>query len=196
MKMTISRIHIQQALEGLKKLTASHVPATVCIQANGRQVLLSTCVGEESAAYQVEDAEVESNGTSCVELNALHPYAKGRADDRITLESDGKVLTLSSMASGVEIAHPMPEVEEVPAPYEQPQAGRKTDERLLDVIRAALKVASRDDTRAILNGVCLDVSEKDHYVVATDGRRMSGIPLSPALERICRAAGSQIPALV
>jgi len=146
----------------------------VARDAEGKVSLMATDL-DAFATYTAKEAQSGPAMEILLPLDQLTKTAKGmKAEGTITLIPDGtEKVKLWYSIGGNQVRQtvnalpanefpPVPKVNQPPLPLE-PGFGL--------ALRQALQCCSEDSSRAILNGVCLDVREsKLHYVVGTNGR--------------------------
>jgi len=152
----LGHVLIQRHADGLTTLTATDLDSTV-------RVRLEQPATGEPATLLIPFAELQKTSKSC------------KPGEEITVEGSGKQVTLR-YPIGSQFAEQ--KIESLPAEDFPPIpeiAG--TPVNLDPLVRSslidAMQCASTDETRLILRGAYLDVSQPGgHYVVATDGRHL------------------------
>ena len=178
MKVRVNHNDIKQAVSGFRKIACRHIPGTVHIESGTDGLTLSMSNGDERLIYTAEDAEVQVTGTTAVELDGLSQYVKTRGRGETVIDATGDAAVIRRCVQGnteVEyllVAAGMPEYDVLPS------KGVPADNDFLPVLHQALTFASKDGTRAVLCGAYLDVSQPDHRMVCTDGRRLSAFKTS------------------
>jgi DNA polymerase III sliding clamp (beta) subunit (PCNA family) len=115
-------------------------------------------------------------GELLVPLEELTGMAKRcAATDTIELSVDGKETAITYPAAGTRIKKPVAHlgVEEFPSETVVITEPVRLDDAFKQSLRQAFDRASVNQSRYVLEGACLDVSNKEaHYVVGTDGRHL------------------------
>lgn len=87
---------------------------------------------------------------------------------------DGSEVVIESVVAGQQVSqrHTTPALKEWPTMPRITVDSDPVDEKFQVALRQALDCSSRDDSRHILRGACLDTTSKGDYVVGTDGRHL------------------------
>ena len=181
-QITLPANELKTALSGLSKIITKRAVLPVLQHvrlerlADGALTISATDL-EAFASYRFEQGRQGNAESILVPFTSLHSIVKGCAGkENIDLEKSSvdKVL-IRYQIGGHQAEQQVPSlpVEEWPPPP------RINGERVLlngalrSALLEALRCASTDETRYVLRGAYIDVSEKQsHYVVATDGRHL------------------------
>ena len=182
MKLIIPRNELKTALDGLSKVVPrkTTLPVLQCIRieaTDGRVQAFATDL-DQAVSYRFEYATIEGKPIAwLVELEQLKGLADGNGE-RIEIEAQtGDAATAVKYIGG----HPTTHALRLHDPGEWPEIRStvtvaEVDSSFTAQYRKALAFSSTDSSRYVLNGVYLDVSDKKgHYVVATDGRRLTAL---------------------
>jgi len=180
--ITLPVSELKPALAGLGKITARRptLPVLGCVRVErtetGRIELAATDL-DTSAVVQLDAPEQGEPAAFLVPYEDLNNVAKscGREDALIITPVEGNQVAIRFPVGGKMIEHRCPSipVDEYPDITDVRADPIPIDDHLRDAIHDAMGCASVDQTRAILNGACLDVSQPTgHYVVATDGHHL------------------------
>lgn len=180
MKLTLTREALKEAVAGLSRVVPrkTHLPilAAVRIEAGPKQVRFTATNLDQYASYTAE-AATQKPGVALVDLEQLKPFTKGAAADVLALESTREHLHITNPVHGQAINHTLPLHDPADWPATPPKV--ETSEvpaEFLDALHRVTPFASTDSSRAVLCGVCVDVSEpKRPTLVATDGRRLTAV---------------------
>ncbi len=180
--ITLPVAELKPALTGLSKIIARRVtlPVLGCVAISRDPEGWVTLTGtdlDSTATVRLEQPEEGEPVTLLAPHQELARLAKEcAAGDIITVApaSNDRVLVRYPIGSQTGELHlesyPAAEFPLIPA-IEAPEGALAKEAG--EAIRAAMRCASTDETRAILNGAFLDVSRPgSHYVVATDGRHL------------------------
>ena len=179
-EITLPVCELKKALPGLSKIVgrtrslpvlqavrvARNPEGKVSIQAND----LDSC-----ATYNFKEAQSGPASELLIPLEQLTKTVKGiKAEGTLGLIPEGKEkvkLRYSIGGSMVEQNVTSFPVAEFPPEPKVNQASLPLEAGFGVALRQALECSSEDSSRAILNGACLDVTDKKfHYVVGTNGR--------------------------
>ncbi len=97
------------------------------------------------------------------------------ANDTLELSADDKDTTITYSAAGARVRKPVTHlgVEEFPPETVVNAEPVKLDDAFKEALQQAFDCASADSSRYVLQGACLDITNKEaHYVVGTDGRHL------------------------
>ena len=173
---------LKSILPGLAKIVprSSNLPILQCVKISLAQDENSVSI-QANNLDEVVTAKVPSkaNGLSgelLFPFDILTKIVKGSAPDQsVRLMSNGQETKIRYMVAGSAVdrvvshlaAKDWPEVK-------KPQGPAITlDDAFKQALREALECSSLDSSRYVLNGACMDVTEKGaHYVVGTDGRHL------------------------
>jgi DNA polymerase-3 subunit beta len=181
MILSIRRDQLRHAVQGLGRIISSRSTLPVLkavrfdIDENGAAVQATDL--DSIATYRFTDPSVRGQGTFITPLPAIKELTRGAGSDRVEFETTGEGQVLvTSPAAGQPLQRTLPTIE----PEEWPDIRMDVDTApvpgFLDVYRRLVPFASRDETRYVLNGVCLDVGGQGPdagIMIATDGRRLA-----------------------
>ncbi len=181
-KITLPVSKLKTALSGISKIISKRAVLAVLQHVrverlSGGALTLSATDLEAFVSYRLEQGEEGDAESMLVPFTPLHSIVKGSAGrESIGLEkSSGDHVVIRYQIGGQEAEQQVPSL-----PGEEwPAVPKINGERVLlngalrSAVLEALKCASTDETRYVLRGTYIDVSEKQsHYVVATDGRHL------------------------
>jgi len=180
LKLITTRGQIKEAVTGLGKIISGKctlpVLAHVRVHADGQGATATGSDLEQVAEYEFGDVQVHGEGDCIVPLAALKPLAKGSAKDTIEIEAEAPDrVTVVNSVGGHAVRQPVAALEADEWPDVAVDVKTAPVPHFLDIYRRLQTSASRDETRYVLNGVCLDVTHKQDngsVMVATDGRRL------------------------
>jgi DNA polymerase III sliding clamp (beta) subunit (PCNA family) len=181
-KITLPAGELKIALSGLSKIISKRAVLPVLQHVRVEQLsdgalTISATDLEAFTSYRFEQGGEENAESILVPFSPLHSIIKGCAGkENIGLENlTGDHVVIRYQIGGQETEQQIPSL---PA-EEWPVAPQINGERVLlngalrSMLLEALKCASTDETRYVLRGAYIDVSEKQsHYVVGTDGRHL------------------------
>ncbi|HEY6155654.1 MAG TPA: hypothetical protein VIW07_18095 [Candidatus Udaeobacter sp.] len=181
-QITLPVSELKTALSGLSKIISKRAVLPVLQHvrverlADGALAISATDL-EAFTSYRFEQGGEESAESLLVPFTSLHSIVKGCAGkENIGMaKSTGDQIVIRYQIGGYEAEQQVPSL---PA-EEWPPVPKISAERVLlngalrSALLEALKCASTDETRYILRGAYIDVSDKNsHYVVGTDGRHL------------------------
>ena len=171
---------LKHALAGLAKVisTRSSLPILghVRVEPDGPDaVCLHGTDLDAFATCRISARNPENFPASTVSFDALNKLLKtAKSDLTLVWEEEGK-LSVRYPIGGSMAKTP---IESLPVSEWPPLPAVKTPANILDdafkpAFKQALECASADSSRYVLNGACLDISQKDcHTIVGTDGRHL------------------------
>ena len=173
---------LKSVLPGLSKIVSrsTNLPVLQCVKValsqDQESVTLQAHNLEEVATVRLESKANGLSGQVLVPLEALSKIIKGCASEQsirlLGSKSETKI-RYPLAGSFVDRVLPHIPVEEWPAVKAIDSAATPIDGAVKVALREAMECASLDSSRYVLNGVCLDVRDKNaHYVVGTDGRHL------------------------
>lgn len=179
MKATITRQELKVAVTGLSKVVDVNATLPAISHAklmagkNGVSIMGTNL--DEYAEYRFTDAEAQGAGSVLVSLAALKGLTKGADSDKIAIASGKDSVGIVNHIGSQEInrTYECPPLEDWPATVVS--AELKPVPGFLEAFRFVMPCTGRDETRKYLNGVYLDVGNKEagqSSLVATDGRRL------------------------
>jgi DNA polymerase-3 subunit beta len=186
MNITIPGRELILALTGLKKVLAkrSSIPAlnhVLVSSAEGHGCSLTATDLDGYVTYEVQE-RCEQSGTArtLVPLEGLQRLVKSAKNDEVILTpltSNRIEVTLDGpLGKRSHYLNTLPEDEFPDMPETLPV--KECQPGLLEAYRRAAPFASTDQTRMVLNGVRLDMEEREtSRVVTTDGRRLCALSI-------------------
>jgi DNA polymerase III sliding clamp (beta) subunit (PCNA family) len=179
MNITLNGRELAEALTGLQKAmtrkTNLAVLKHVRFHCDEQTVTASVTDLDHHTQYKFTDAEVSSPGTLLLPAKELYRLIKSAKNDQVTLEATDNIQTARIGLSGAlgERTHFLPcmDAEEWPEASERISV-LPADDRFLAAYRSLIPFASTDPTRAVLNGIALQLGTGEHTLTATDGRRL------------------------
>lgn len=179
--LSIPRCELKHAVMGLGKIingkTTLPILSGVRFDADGPDVVAQATDLDSVARYRFADTESKGHGAFILGLDSLKELAKGSAKDTVQFETeDGERVIAISNAGGQPLRRSLPGMDVEEWPDTTVEVKTEPVPGFLDVYRRLQPFASRDETRYVLNGVCLDVTQKGSnaaVMVATDGRRLA-----------------------
>ncbi len=178
MKIMLDRKTIKDAVAGLTRVVSKRtsLPILGCVRIASEDAgcTMTATDLDQTLAFKCKSSAFES-GTVIVPFDTLNLLTRGPDAEPVTFESGRKKeLTILNTVAGQEIGRTfeVADPDEWPGPTPAADVG-PVDPAFLANFRRASLFASDDQSRVILNGVCLHVDEKaGDYLVTTDGRRM------------------------
>jgi DNA polymerase III sliding clamp (beta) subunit (PCNA family) len=194
MSFKINGRELAEALTGLQKAMARKTNLAVLkhvrFHCEDQTVTASVTDLDHHAAYRFTEAKVHTPGTLLLPAKELYRLVKSAKDDQVTLESTDNIQTAKIGLSGAlgERTHFLPCMEA----GEWPEAPERipallADDRFIPAFRSLIPFASTDPSRAVLNGIALQLGTGEHTLTATDGRRLcsfSGLTFHEDLQGI------------
>jgi DNA polymerase III sliding clamp (beta) subunit (PCNA family) len=181
-KITLPVSELKTAFSGLNKIVSKHsvLPVLQHVRverlADGALTISATNL-EAFTSYRFEQGGEGNAESILVPLPPLHSIIKGCAGkENIGLEkSSGDRIAIHYQIGGQETEQQVPflPAEEWPAAPKINGEPVLLNGALRSALLEALKCASTDETRYVLRGAYIDVSDQgSHYVVGTDGRHL------------------------
>ena len=179
--ITLPVAELKPALMGLSKIISRRttLPVLGCllVQRNPDGWITLTATDLDStASVRLEQPGDGGPASLLVPFAELQKTAKScKPGEEITIEGSGKEVTLrypigTQFASQKLESQPVEEFPQIPVITANPV---KLEPLVRSSLLDAMQCASTDETRLILRGAYLDVSQPSgHYVVATDGRHL------------------------
>src|SRR6266404_4112413 len=180
--ITLPVRELKTALTGLGKVISKRASlpvlqhARIDRAANGVTTISATDL-DAFASYRFAEGSEGKAQAILVPFESLHSIAKGCAgEETVTIEKStgDRAIIHYPIGGGTVERH----VESLPSEEWPPTPAIKGERVLLDgalrsALLEALKCVSTDETRYVLRGAYVDVSEKQsHYVVGTDGKHL------------------------
>ena len=173
---------LKSVLPGLTKIVprSSSLPILQCVKVALHQdeniVSIQAHNLDEVVTVKVQNKANGLSGELLVPFEILSKIVKGCASDQsVRLLSNDQETKIRYMVAGSAVdrvvshfpAKDWPEVK-------KPQGPAITlDDAFKQALREALECSNLDSSRYVLNGACMDVTDKNaHYVVGTDGRHL------------------------
>jgi DNA polymerase-3 subunit beta len=150
----------------------------VRIEAAENTVRLAATDLESTVFYACADAMVLEPGLAVIaDARRLKELVVQATKDEAEIAAvDEQTVRLSLHGELGEREHLLPAGDLVDWPVDPAGAAtQQTDALFLAQYQALVPFGSTDASRAIINGVCIDVTDKAHTLVATDGRRLSAL---------------------
>ncbi len=179
MKTTLDIRELKYVVDGLTKIVPrkSSLPVlkTVRITRCESGVTLEATDLDQQAKAQIQ-AYREGDGPFLVDLEQLRALLARAEGKSIVLEAQNDQVHITRQVGGQSVTQACTWID----PKEYPNlswdgSACPVDASFLELYRRVSPCASRDASRPVLNGVYLDVSESSHYLVATDGRRLTAV---------------------
>ncbi len=181
-KITLPVSELKTAFSGLSKIISKRAVLPVLQHvrverlSDGALTISATDL-DAFASYRFEQGGEGNAESMLVPFAPLHSIIKGCAGkESIGLEkSTGDRIAIRYQIGGQDAEQQVPSlpVEEWPTPPKINGERVLLNGALRSALLEALKCASTDETRYVLRGACIDVSEKQsHYIVGTDGRHL------------------------
>ena len=132
---------------------------------------------EQVAVYRSTSAKILRSGEAViVEHEKLRSAIESAGTSDVVLEASAESMRVIRAVAGVEIRSELPMLDTADWPdLPATVTTEPVDGDFLCQLRRAAKFASKDESRRILNGVALERTERGHYLVATDGRRLTAL---------------------
>ena len=192
MKIRLPAKELNHALTGLSKVVSrrSTLPIlqAVRIDADGTGVRIAGTDLDSHLTFRFPAAESLKPGTVVADMSRLKGLLARAAKDEAAIETAGEqaaTVTLDGPLGTREHALSTYEPEEWPV-MPRPVPTQPVDPSFLETYRRLLPFTSRDQTRAVLCGVCIERGESGHTMIATDGRRLTSVnSLALPLEDSC-----------
>lgn len=173
---------LKSVLPGLSKVVSrsSNLPVLQCVKVelspDEKTVSLQAHNLDEIATVRLENKANGLSGQMLVPLEMLSKIIKScsvHQSVRLIASKQETKIRYPVAGSFVDRVLPHTPAEEWPAVKVVDQAPTAMDAAMRVGVKEAMECASIDSSRYVLNGVCLDVRDKDaHYVVGTDGRHL------------------------
>jgi DNA polymerase III sliding clamp (beta) subunit (PCNA family) len=174
---------LKRVLPGLAKIVtrSTHLPVLqcvkVCLSQDAQVLTLQAHNLDEVASVRLPHKTEGLPGDMLVPLEMLTKIVKGcSANQSLQLIGTTQQTRIRYAVAGsfVERLLPHVPVQDWPTVKEISREQQQTVDKAFKIaLRQAMECASLDDGRPVLNGVCLDVRERDgHSVVGTDGRHL------------------------
>lgn len=178
MRIVFPRSELKEAVAGLGRVISRHssLPILEGIKFSTKDGLLNATATDldQTVCYSFAVAEIAKAGAFVVNCEALKPFAKGKDEDQLILEESKDEVAITNTIAGHSITERLAKFDAQEWPIEPPAVETKSvDGKFMDYFRKAIPFVSSDSSRAMLNTVNLNVSGKDHCIVATDGRRLT-----------------------
>jgi len=178
MRIVFPRSELKEAIAGLGRVIARHasLPILEGIKFSTKDGLLNASATDldQTVCYSFAVAEIAKAGAFVVNCEALKPFTKGNDKDQLVLEEAKDEVAITNTIAGHSITERLAKFDAQEWPIEPPAVETKSvDGKFLDYFRKAVPFASSDTSRQMINTVNLNVSGKDHCIVATDGRRLT-----------------------
>jgi DNA polymerase III sliding clamp (beta) subunit (PCNA family) len=194
MNITLNGRELAEALTGLQRAMARKTNLAVLkhvrFHCEDQTVTASVTDLDHHTDYRFMDAAVSTLGTLLLPVKDLYRLVKSAKNDQVTLESTDNPQTAKIGLSGAlgERTHFLPCMEA----GEWPEASERipvhpADDRFIPAYRSLIPFASTDPSRAVLNGITLQLGTGEHTLTATDGRRLcsfSGLTFHEDLQGI------------
>ena len=177
MKVTIAKEQLINGLQAVQNIVGSRttlpILSNVLLRAEGSQLHLTTTDLDVTISCSVE-AKVETAGATTLPVKRFFGIIRELPTSEIEIEIDDKnVCSLRAGPSFYKI-HGIA-AEEFP-PLAQFKENKKISlpqEKVKAMLRKTAYAISTDDTRYVLNGIFISLSEDKVTMVATDGRRLA-----------------------
>jgi DNA polymerase III sliding clamp (beta) subunit (PCNA family) len=174
---------LKNVLPGLSKIVSKRtsLPVLGCVKVTlgeDRTLRIQANNLEQTVTARLNKPYQGKPGEMLVPLDELASIAKRcSGNDTIELSADDqdKETSITYPAAGVRIKKPLVHLglEEFPPETVVTTEPVKLDDAFKEALQQAFTCASEDATRYVIQGACLDVSNKEaHYVVGTDGRHL------------------------
>src|SRR5580704_5036422 len=169
---------LKTVLPGFNKIIGKRttLPVLGCVRVERNkegEVSLQATNLDDTATFRIKEVTEGVPITCLVPMEPLARIVKGASNkDHVLLVDEGKKgLKLRSFLGGNQIDQPLERIDlkEWPPAPEITSTAIKLDPGFGEAFQQAFECASDDSGRYMLNGVCLDVTEKKaHYVVSTN----------------------------
>lgn len=181
MNLTLERHHLKAAVAGFGRIVPNR-PALPILNAvrfsrHNRTVQLTATDLEQTAAYEVEDATGDGDGTFVLPYQALRQFTRGRDPEpvRFACNGSGPAVTVEHDVAGHAVRFPVTGLD--PADWPETSMATTTSPAtgFLETYRRLARFCSTDTSRYLLNGIYVEVAPKGLHpvtMVATDGRRL------------------------
>jgi len=182
MKITFPRAELKEAVAGFQKIVngkSRSVPILGCIrfEAKDGTVTAQATDLDQYLTYTFPQAQSEDSGVFIVPLANLKDLAKGRNEESVEFACAGgkeDPIGVTNHVGGHAVQHSVPGYDPAEWPACPPKATTRPANGFLDAYRGILPFVSQDETRPVLNGVCIEAgADNACTLVATDGRRLT-----------------------
>jgi len=172
---------LKSVLPGLAKIVARScsLPVLRCVKVSLNPDQTTTIQAndlDQIATVRLPSANQGRPGELLVPFDMLARIIKGCSGEHsVRLISEKKETKIGCTVGGSFVDRPVEHIalSEWPAPKVIEQEAFPLDESFKLALKEAIESASEDSSRYVLNGACLDVTDKSaHYVVGTDGRSL------------------------
>jgi DNA polymerase III sliding clamp (beta) subunit (PCNA family) len=179
MKLTIPRSEIKEAVTGLSRIVANKttLPILSCVRfdVNGTITVTATDL-EQTARFEFTGSTATGTGSVIIPFQTMKELGKGNDRELVEIEASPDTVTLVNNVGGLAVRRPVngSGLDEWPVVPESPAT--KPAEGFLETFRKLVPFTSADQSRHMLQGICVDVTGKGARpvtMVATDGRRLT-----------------------
>src|SRR5207302_9268990 len=177
MKLTITREQIMNGLQAVQNVVGSRttlpILSNVLMRAEGDRLEFTATDLDVTIACSVE-AKIKKPGATTVPVKKLFGIVRELANSEIDLEVDEK--NVCSVRSGPSFY----KINGLSADEFPPRPQFKEDKKVVlpqETVRGMMKktsfAISTDESRYVLNGICISLKDHKMTMVATDGRRLA-----------------------
>ena len=179
MKLTIPRSEIKEAVSGLGRIVANKttLPILSCVRidVNGSVTVTATDL-EQTARYEFTGSTATGTGSVIIPFQTMKELGKGNDRELVEIETTTDTVTLTNNVGGLAVRRPVngSDLDEWPSTPET--LATRPAEGFLETFRKLVPFTSEDQSRHMLQGICVDVNGKGARpvtMVATDGRRLT-----------------------
>jgi DNA polymerase-3 subunit beta len=177
MKFSVTKEKLLECLQQVQNVVSTRttlpILSNVLLQANGREVRLTTTDLDVGVRGSFE-ADVEKEGASTLPARRLFTIIRELPSSEIQFDIDGK--NTASIRSGQSFFKilGLPEEEFPPLPkFDDSKVVTIRQKDIRDGLRKTSYAISTDETRYVLNGVLFSFKDNKLTLVATDGRRLA-----------------------
>ncbi len=182
MKITFPRAELKEAVAGFQKIVngkSRSVPILGCIrfEAKDGTVTAQATDLDQYLTYTFPQAQSEDSGVFIVPLANLKDLAKGRNEESVEFACAGgkeDPIGVTNHVGEHAVQHNVPGLDPAEWPASPPKPDTRPAAGFLEAFRGMLPFVSNDETRPVLNGVCIEAgADNACTLVATDGRRLT-----------------------
>lgn len=177
MKIAIAKEQIISGLQAVQNIVSSRttlpILSNVLLKAEDGRLSLTATDLDVTVSCSVE-ATVEQPGGTTVPVKRLFGIVRELPTEEIELEVDEKKVTSLRSGEAFYKINGLPAEEYPPLPeFQEDKSLAMSQETIKNMLKRTSFAISTDETRYVLNGIFLKLSEEKIMMVATDGRRLA-----------------------
>lgn len=180
MTLEIPAKQLKQAVQGLSRVAPRNptlpILSSVRFQAHEGMLSATSTDLDQYARYHF-DTPCSDQDTFVIAMKELASLTQADSDSRIQIEIvNPNQISVTRQVAGRGLSATLDTID--PSEWPELPATVKTqsvNDAFLENIRRLIPFATDDASRHVLNSVFLDVSQASHFMVATDGRRLTSL---------------------